>query len=88
MKNNHVSVRFPPGLALKLDACANRFNTSNPQTLIILCEEFLAVLESGIYGTPIYDRLKAQWDADLKEVQNQINQLSTRVAPRPKTKAA
>lgn len=82
MKNNQVSIRFEERMARRLDSCSEKFGRSNPQTLLILSQEFLPVLESGIYGTPIWDILKRKWDDDLEEVRKSMALAADSVAIR------
>ena len=71
-----INVRFPEDLDHRIRDVATRSGRTPPQIVMICCKEFLPVLELGIYGTILWEKLKQLWEKDLAEVKQTLEMLS------------
>lgn len=90
-----INVRFPEDLDHRIRDVATRSGRTPPQIVMICCKEFLPVLELGIYGTILWERLKQLWEKDLAEVRQTLENAQPSRAdpqvesrPKPRRRAA
>jgi len=70
--SRQISVRFPAELADRIEAVAELSGRSAPQVVIICVNEFLPVLEAGVYGTPLWQPMRQAWEQDLAAAIEQL----------------
>ena len=72
-KADQISVRLDPQKAEAVRGVATRQRMSPPALMELCLDEFLPVVASGIYATPIWPQLRERWLADLEEVRQQLS---------------
>lgn len=72
METVSFGIRLGEEIAERVRSCATKNSRPAGQVVSLCVEEFLPVLESGVFGTPIWDRIRQRWAEDLEEAKRNM----------------
>jgi hypothetical protein len=88
MQTKQLGTRHQPAVIERLKKCGDRTRLSDRAIVELALEITLPLLESGVYGTPAWERLKAQWDEDLEQVKREFEAVARGIGRSPGAKKA